>query len=77
MPAIIALRSSARTVECPKCGDRVISPEQTYDFPEEGIVVNFWSCGNCGNQFETDTKMEDQNSQQDSKEVAVRPLLVA
>jgi hypothetical protein len=38
---------------CNKCGNWLIAPEWSYEFPEEGSVINLWSCVDCGNQFET------------------------
>ena len=42
-----------------KCGDSLIAPEWSYDFSEERLVINLWSCMNCGNQFETEAFATD------------------
>jgi len=50
---IMSLHRSATDTNCSKCGNSLIAPEGSYDFTEEGSVINLWSCVNCGNQFET------------------------
>lgn len=47
--------SSSDGIACTKCDEWLRAPEWKYDFQEEGIVINLWSCVNCGNQFETET----------------------
>ena len=37
---------------CKKCGDALIAPEWS-EYVSEQLVLNIWSCPNCGNQFET------------------------
>jgi ribosomal protein L37AE/L43A len=39
---------------CKKCGDTLIAPEWSEYFNEERLVLNFWSCTNCNDQFETE-----------------------
>jgi ribosomal protein L37AE/L43A len=43
-----------RGIICNKCGISVAAPEFSEDFSEEQVVINFWSCMNCGNRFETE-----------------------
>jgi RNase P subunit RPR2 len=54
MMTVTSLRRSAAEMTCHKCGNALIAPEWSYDFLEEGLVINLWSCMNCGNQFETE-----------------------
>lgn len=77
MTATVVLRNFVSKMSCSKCGDLLISPERTYDFSEEGLVVNLWSCVNCGNQFETDNKIAHAASHHESKEKLPPVLLVA
>ena len=53
----IPLPISESNMTCSQCGILLIAPEQSYEFSEEGIVINLWSCSNCGNQFEADEKI--------------------
>jgi len=41
-------RRSDHGVTCNKCGISLIAPEWSYDFTEEQLVINLWSCTNCG-----------------------------
>jgi ribosomal protein L37AE/L43A len=45
-------RSSFGTT-CEKCGEALIAPEWS-EFVSERLVINIWSCGNCGLEFETE-----------------------
>ena len=54
MMTVTSLRLSADEMTCNKCGHGLIAPEWSYDFSEEGLVINLWSCMNCGNQCETE-----------------------
>jgi len=38
---------------CAKCGEPLIAPEWS-KFVSEGLVLNLWTCTNCGNRFETE-----------------------
>ena len=49
MMTVTSLRLSADEMTCNKCGHGLIAPEWSYDFSEEGLVINLWSCMNCGN----------------------------
>ena len=48
-------RRSSTEMTCNKCGNVLCAPEWSFDFTEEGTVMNFWSCVKCRNQFETET----------------------
>ena len=41
---------------CGACGRAVMAPEFVEYFSEEQLVLNFWSCTNCGFRFETEEK---------------------
>jgi sarcosine oxidase delta subunit len=77
MRAIMALRSSASAMTCPHCGGPQMSPEGTYDFPQEGLIINLWSCPSCSNQFETEYKLVHAAAHQKSEEELAPTLLVA
>jgi ribosomal protein L37AE/L43A len=55
MTMVASIRSSNHEMACKKCGDTLISPEWSEYFNEEQLVLNFWSCTNCNDQFETET----------------------
>jgi ribosomal protein L37AE/L43A len=40
---------------CEKCGETLIAPEWS-EFVSERLVINIWSCANCGLEFETETE---------------------
>ena len=42
---------------CGACGRAVMAPEFVEYFSEEQLVLNFWSCTNCGFRFETEEKL--------------------
>ena len=52
-----SIRTSKFGVTCAKCGDALIAPEWVEYFSEERLVLNLWSCTNCGFQFETDANV--------------------
>jgi hypothetical protein len=37
---------------CPGCGEVVVSPDRS-EFVSERLVLNLWSCTECGNWFES------------------------
>ena len=37
---------------CVKCGEKLFVPDWS-EFVSERLVVNLWSCGRCGDRFET------------------------
>ena len=57
MMMAVALSVPGREVACNKCGKPLFAPEFSENFGEEKIVIRFWSCLNCGNQFETEAGM--------------------
>ena len=42
---------------CRECGNTLPAPEMAEFFNEEQLILNFWSCTNCGFQFETEEKI--------------------
>jgi hypothetical protein len=49
---------------CGACGRAVMAPEFVEYFSEEQLVLNFWSCTNCGFRFETEEKIAADVEQQ-------------
>jgi hypothetical protein len=39
---------------CKKCHEPVFEADGSYDFSEEKLVINLWSCTSCGHRFETE-----------------------
>ena len=70
-------RRSDHGVTCNKCGISLIVPEWSYDFTEEQLVINLWSCTNCGNQFETEASAIEAWSNIDNKAFEESLALVA
>lgn len=64
---------------CPKCRETLVSPDWS-EFVSEHLVVNLWSCTECGDRFETKARMpvdtESKMSDQDWEEL-FPALLVA
>lgn len=54
MATVASLGGTAHEMICDKCGSSLIAPEWAEYFSEEGVVLNLWSCANCGNRFETE-----------------------
>jgi ribosomal protein L37AE/L43A len=54
MATVASLRGSAHEVICDKCSNSLIAPEWSEYFSEAHLVLNLWSCANCGNRFETE-----------------------
>ena len=54
MTTVASLRGSAHEVKCDKCGNSLIAPEWSEYFSEANLVLNLWSCANCGSRFETE-----------------------
>src|SRR5262249_26871299 len=52
-----SIRSSKYETICGECGSAVMAPEFVEHFSEEQLVLNFWSCTNCGFRFETEEKL--------------------
>ena len=60
--------SKSDQMTCNKCGNSLVAPEFSEAFSEEQLVINFWSCRNCGNKFETEVSVAAK-SKVDSKVV--------
>ena len=56
MTIAASIRSSKYETICGECGSAVMAPEFVEYFSEERLVLNFWSCTNCGFRFETEEK---------------------
>jgi ribosomal protein L37AE/L43A len=56
MTTIASIRDSGFETSCDKCGNALIAPEWS-EYVSDGLVLNFWSCTNCGFQFETEALM--------------------
>jgi ribosomal protein L37AE/L43A len=54
MTTAATLSGPGRKIICDKCGNSLLAPEFSEDFGEEQLVIRFWSCKNCGNQFESE-----------------------
>ena len=54
MTTVASFRSFNHEMACKKCGDTLIGPEWSEYFNEERLVLNFWSCTTCNDQFETE-----------------------
>ncbi len=52
----IAAYRSGYGMTCVQCGDLVIAPEWS-EYVNERLVLNLWSCTNCGFQFDTEAHM--------------------
>jgi rubredoxin len=53
---------------CRKCGNTLAAPELAECFSEEQLILNFWSCSNCGFQFETEEKIRSEATPQIEKD---------
>jgi len=40
---------------CVQCGETVIAPELVEYFSEERLMLSFWTCEQCGYQFDTES----------------------
>jgi hypothetical protein len=54
MATAAILGSCADGMACNRCGGSLIALEGSYNFSEERLIINLWSCIACGNQFETE-----------------------
>lgn len=57
MSAKALLRNIGDGMSCKKCRAWLADPECSYDFPEEELVINLWSCVSCGSRLETERFM--------------------
>ena len=53
MTTVASIRNSEHETACVKCGETLIAPEWS-EYVSEGLVLNLWSCRNCGQRFETE-----------------------
>jgi hypothetical protein len=53
MTTVASLRNSEHETTCTKCGEALIAPDWS-EYVSEGLVLNLWSCTNCGCKFETE-----------------------
>ena len=53
---VASLRKSDQ-MTCNKCGNLLVAPEFSEPFSEEQVVIDYWSCLNCGNKFETEVSV--------------------
>jgi hypothetical protein len=51
-------------VICRVCGNTLLAPELAEFFNEEQLILNFWSCSNCGFRFETEEKIRSEAASQ-------------
>jgi hypothetical protein len=49
---------------CRRCGNALAAPELAEYFNEKELILNFWSCSNCGLQFETEEKVHSETTLQ-------------
>jgi ribosomal protein L37AE/L43A len=56
MTTVASIRNSEYETTCTKCGETLIAPEWT-EYVSDGLVLNLWSCSNCGYRFETEAYM--------------------
>jgi ribosomal protein L37AE/L43A len=53
MTTVASFRNSKLETTCTKCGKAQIAPEWS-EYLSERLVLNLWSCWNCGYRFETE-----------------------
>ena len=53
MTTIASICHSEFETTCDKCGMALIAPKWS-EYVSDGLVLNFWSCTQCGFQFETE-----------------------
>ena len=56
MTKVASIRNSEHETTCVKCGETLIAPEWS-EYVSEGLVLNLWSCRNCGQRFETEARI--------------------
>jgi len=67
---------SSYGIACVHCNDRLIAPNWS-EFVSEFHVRHFWSCENCGRQFETLGDVRGSASTKARQTNPTLPLLVA
>ena len=60
MTAEASVDNSKIEAICRECGNTLPAPEVAEFFNEEQLILNFWSCTNCGFQFETEEKIRSE-----------------
>jgi ribosomal protein L37AE/L43A len=69
MATVASLRESTGLM-CEKCGEPLVAPDWAEYFSEENVILNLWSCTNCGYRFETEAVVPaDSPPQDDGKAV--------
>ncbi len=79
MTTAASVRNSKFETTCAQCGSALIAPEWS-EYVSERLVLNLWSCTNCGFRFDTEAHIPaDAEPNIDSKvlEELFPPLLVA
>lgn len=71
-----ALRHDPTETRCAKCGEVLSSPEHSFDFAEEGLLIELWSCARCGNSFETETHAAAAPSARSCSDASMEPVLL-
>jgi RNase P subunit RPR2 len=81
MTTVVSIHNSKSGKTCAKCGEALIAPEYSEYFSEEQLVLNLWSCTNCGYKFETEAAFAPAGAESkvdnDVLEVPFPSLLVA
>ena len=79
MAMMSSMSSTDHGTTCVKCGEMLFIPDWS-EFVSERLVVNLWSCGRCGDRFETLACMSvdaEFNMSEKDWERMFPPLLVA
>jgi ribosomal protein L37AE/L43A len=53
MTTVGCICNLSREMTCEKCGEALIAPEYA-EYVSERLILNLWSCTNCGYRFETE-----------------------
>src|SRR5262245_37015323 len=64
MTAEASVDNSKIEAICRECGNTLPASEVAEFFNEEQLILNFWSCTNCGFQFETEEKIRSEAASQ-------------
>jgi len=74
MTTVASFRNFEFETTCAKCGDSLIAPDWSEYLSEAQLVLNLWTCTNCGNRFETEACMAT-DAVAMSKDGAIKALL--
>ena len=67
MTTVASFRNAEYETNCAKCNATLIAPEWS-EYVSEGLILNLWSCWNCGHRFETEAHIPaDAGSKIDSE----------